>query len=85
MSDSFATPWTIACQAPLSMGFPRQEYWLGLQFLLQGSPNPGIELAASALEGRFFATEPLAKLGKRIEWVIFVYAIRRGNYFKPSY
>ena len=40
---------------------------------------------ASALEGRFFATEPLAKPGKRIERVIFVYAIRRGNYFKPSY
>ena len=29
MSGSFATPWTIACQAPLSMGFPRQEYWTG--------------------------------------------------------
>ena len=36
MSDSFAVSWTIACQAPLSMGFPRQEYWSGLPFLLQG-------------------------------------------------
>ena len=35
VSDSFATPWTIACQAPLSMGFPRPEYWSGLPFLLQ--------------------------------------------------
>ena len=36
MSDSFATPWTVARQVPLSMGFPRQEYWSGLLFLLQG-------------------------------------------------
>ena len=32
MSDSFETPWTIACQAPLPIGFPRQEYWSGLPF-----------------------------------------------------
>ena len=32
----FATPWTLACQPPLSMGFSRQEYWSGLHFLLQG-------------------------------------------------
>ena len=32
----FVTPWTGACQIPLSMGFPRQEYWSGLTFLLQG-------------------------------------------------
>ena len=31
----FATPWTVAYQAPLSMGFPRQEYWSGCHFLLQ--------------------------------------------------
>ena len=36
MSNSFATPWTMACQAPLSMGFPRQEYWSGFHFFLQG-------------------------------------------------
>ena len=36
MSDSFVTPWTIARQAPLSMGFPRGEYWSGLPF-----PSPG--------------------------------------------
>ena len=36
MSNSFVTPWTVAHQAPLSMGFPRQEYWSGLcHFLLQ--------------------------------------------------
>ena len=32
VSDSFATPWTVALQAPLSMGYPRQEYWTRLSF-----------------------------------------------------
>ena len=39
MVSDFATPWTVAHQAPLSMGFPRQEYWKGLPF-----PSPGEEL-----------------------------------------
>ena len=44
MSNSFATLWTIACQAPLSMGFPRQEYWSGLPFPSPGNlPDPRIE------------------------------------------
>ena len=55
MSNSFATPWTIACQAPLSMGFPRQEYWSGLSFPAPGNlPDPGIELGSPALAGGFF-------------------------------
>ena len=42
-------PWTVACQAPLSMGFSRQEYWNGLPFLAPGDlPNPGIEPASVA-------------------------------------
>ena len=48
----FATPWTVACQAPLSMEFSRQEYWSGLPF-----PAPGIEptsFASPAWAGRFF-------------------------------
>ena len=55
MSNS-ATSWTVACQAPLSMGFPRQEYWTGLPF---PSPNPRTELAflmSPALAGGFFTT-----------------------------
>ena len=45
MSNSFVTPWTIAHQAPLSMGFPRQEYWSGLLFPSSGDlPDPGIKL-----------------------------------------
>jgi len=58
----FATPWTIACQAPLSTGFPRQEHWSGLPFPSPGDlPNPGIELASLALAGGFFTTEPPGK------------------------
>ena len=49
----FATPWTIACQSPLSMGFPRQEYWSGLPSSSPGNlPDPGIETASPALVGR---------------------------------
>ena len=47
----FATPWTIAYQAPPSMGFSRQEYWSGLPFPSPGDlPNPGIEPRSSALQ-----------------------------------
>ena len=55
------TTWTVAHQAPLSMGFPRQEwvYWSGLSFPPPGDlPNPGIEPVSPALGGRFFTTEP---------------------------
>ena len=49
MSDS-CDPWTGACQAPLSVGFSRQEYWSGLPFLSPGDlPDPGIELRSLAL------------------------------------
>ena len=44
MSGLFATPWTVVCQATLSIGFPRQEYWSGLPFPSPGNlPEPGIE------------------------------------------
>ena len=47
---TLATPWTVTCQAPLSMGFPRQEYWNGLPFLSPANlPNPGIEPESPAL------------------------------------
>ena len=43
----FAVPWTVAHEAPLSMGFSRQEYWSGLSFPSPGDlPNPGIEPTA---------------------------------------
>ena len=57
-----ASPWTAACLAPLSMGFPKQEYWSGLSFPSSGDlPNPGIELASLALAGGLFTTEPPGK------------------------
>ena len=62
MSHSFVTPRAVARQAPLSMGFSRQEYWSGLRFPSPGDlPNPGTEPTSSAtlaLAGRFFTTEP---------------------------
>ena len=58
-SDSFATPWTAAHQAPLSMGFPRQEYWSELPFLSPGDlPDPGIEPVSPEVVGGFSTTEP---------------------------
>ena len=52
-------PWTVVCQAPLSMGFPRQEYWSGLPFPPPGDlPNPETELTPPALADRFSTTEP---------------------------
>ena len=53
-----ATPWTVARQAPLSMGFPRQDYWNGSPFLSPGDlPNSGIEPGSPALQAGSFLTE----------------------------
>ena len=61
----FATPWTVDRQAPLSIRFPRQEYWGGLPFPSPGDlSNPGIKrmsLESPALAGRFLPTEPSGK------------------------
>ena len=61
----FVTAWTVAHQAPLFLGFSRQEYWGGLPFPPPGDlPNPGIEpvcLISPALAGRFLTTVPPGK------------------------
>ena len=58
----FVTPWIIACWAPLSMRFPRQEYWSGLPFPFLGDlPDPGMEPVSTALADGFFTTEPPRK------------------------
>ena len=61
----FATPWTVAHQAPLSMGFPKQEYWSGLPFPPPGDlPNPGIKPTSpvsSALQADSLPTVPEGK------------------------
>ena len=61
MSDS-VTPWTIAHQAPLSMGFFRQECWSGLPFPSPGDlPDPGIEPWSLALQADALTSEPPGK------------------------
>ena len=58
----FVTPWTVACQAPLPIGFSQQEYWSGLPFPPPGFlPDSRIKPTPPALAGRFFITEPPGK------------------------
>ena len=58
----FATPWTVAYQAPPSMGFSRQEYWSGLPFPSPGDlPNPGIEPGPPAFQADTLTSEPPGK------------------------
>ena len=62
VSETFATPWTIAHQAPLSMGFPRQEHWSRLPVPSSADfPDPGIKPVSPVLAGGLFTTEPPGK------------------------
>ena len=72
MSDS-VTPWTVARQVPLSMGFPRQEYWNGLPFPFPADLlHPRIKPGCPALAGGFFTTEPTwFSFGKQWSWIRF--------------
>ena len=62
---TLVTPWIVAYQAPLSMGFSRQEYWSGLPCPSPGDlPDPGMETVSPispALAGKFFTTEQPGK------------------------
>ena len=70
----FLPPWTVACQAPLPMGFSRQEYWSGLPFPSPGDlPNPGIKPGSPELQSGSLPSEPPAKLLQVYSWVIFTY------------
>ena len=64
---TLATPWTVACQAPLSMGFSWQECWSGLPFPSPGDlPDPGIELMSPTLQADSLLAELWGKpTGKR--------------------
>ena len=65
VSDSFVTPWTVALQAPLSMGFSRQEYWSGLPCPPPGDlPHPGTEHGSPHLLNWQVYSLPLAPLRK---------------------
>ena len=61
----FVTLWSVACQAPLSTGFSKQEYWSGLPCLLPGGlPDPGIETVSiyvSCIAGDSLPNEPPGK------------------------
>ena len=59
MFNSSAIPWTVAHKTPLSLEFPRQEYWRGLPFPSPGDlPDPKVKSVSPALADRFFTTEP---------------------------
>ena len=59
---SIVIPWTVACQASLSMGFPRQDYWRRLPFPSSGDlPDPGIKPSSPVLACGFSTTEPPRK------------------------
>ena len=63
----FATLWTLAYQAPPSMGFSRQEYWSGLLFPSPGDlPNPGIEAGSPALQADALPSEPPGKASNSV-------------------
>ena len=66
----FVTPWTAARQAPLSVGFSRQEYWSGLPCLPPGDlPNPGVKPGFSHIAGRFFTMWTTREAPRILDWV----------------
>ena len=78
----FGTPWTVAYQAPLSMGFSRQGYWSGLPFPSPGDlPNPGIELRSPKLQVDSLPSDPLGKLLCSLR--IHEYILEHSMYFSP--
>ena len=85
MSDSFATPWTEAHQAPLSMGFLRQEYWTGLPLLSPGDrSNPRVKTPSLALTGGFFTTELLRKFIQGISTCVLFYNVSLFHFLNPG-
>ena len=76
------TPWTVACQAPLSIGFSRQEYWSRLLCLPpEGLPNPGIEHRSSALQVDSLPSEPS---GKPKNTRVGSLSLLQGNFSTPK-
>ena len=64
VSSSFVTPGTVAHQAPLSMGFPRQKYWSGLPFpSLRGLPDSGVKLESPARQADFLLLSHRGSVG----------------------
>ena len=81
LNQLFVTPWTVARQAPLFMGFPRQEYWSGLPFPSPGAlPDPGIEPVSLIVQ---VDSLPLSHLGSHKElkctFKVFKYSSSQHN------
>ena len=77
----FVTPWTVSCQAPLSMGFFRQEYWSRLPFPPPGyPPDPGIKPGSLALQADSLPPEPPGKPWNHHMWLYWVGGIRNGSW-----
>ena len=74
MSDSLASPWTVAHQAPLSMGFPRQEYWSELPFPSPGDlPDPEFKPTSPAWQAdsltlSYLGSPDMAFLELKVSW-----------------
>jgi len=82
LCPTLGTPWTVACQAPLSMGFPRQEYWSGFPFPSpRNLPNPEIEPTSPAFQAvfciasGFFTAESLGK-----PMSVYIYSSIAGSF-----
>ena len=81
MSETFATPWTVAHQSPLSMGFSRQEYWCGLPFPSPGDlPNSEIEPVSPTMQVDFLLLNHLGNSRKRL----LVFKVTRFFFLKPA-
>ena len=97
VSDSLGRLWTIVCQAPLSMGFCRWEYWSGLPFLPPGGildlPHPGMELASPAVDRWILYHWPIREAVKStcyqgqnsISTVRFLLRIQEWDWLKVLY
>ena len=84
VSSSLTSPWIVACQAPLFMGFPRKEYWTGLPFPSLGDlPDSGIEpasLVSPALQVDSLPLSHLGSLGNRYPGY-FIFLLKYSCFF----
>ena len=85
---TLATPWTVACKAPLSMGFSRQEYWSGFPFLFQGifltqESNPGILCCRQILYQLSYKESPIDEGTKSFYWP-GSHLLVKSHFFLPT-
>ena len=77
----FATPWTVACWVPLSMGFPRQEYWSELPFPSPGDfPDPGNKSWSPVLQADSLLSEPPGKTYGPETWLNWSWLITKVDF-----